>query len=127
MDTKNKGNRLPIALAAAIMMVMPATIGYYLGYAGFGNLDMRPIFIFISGCVIAMGGSAILSWVVYKLAMNIRTKFAVFLGFVLAVTAIAFGGITLAAGNGVVIPAFTIIIGFAALVVLWWGHGKRRT
>jgi hypothetical protein len=127
MQTKNKGNRLPIALAAAIMMVMPTTIGYYLVNAGFGYLDMPPIFIFISGCVIAMGGSAILSWVVYKLAMNIKTKFAVFLGFVLAVTAITFGGITLATGNGVVIPALTIIIGFAALVVLWWGHGKRRT
>lgn len=70
-NTENQGNRIAISLAAAIMMVMPLTIGYYLVLAGFGQLDFPTIYIFSLGCLISMGGSALIAWVVYKLVIRL--------------------------------------------------------
>lgn len=67
MSSEKQGNRIATSLAAAIMLVMPITIGYYLMLAGFGGLDLSPIFIILGGCFIAMGGSALLAWGAYKL------------------------------------------------------------
>jgi hypothetical protein len=55
-----------------------------------------------------------------------KVKLAVCLSCLLAVIAIADGAMTLAAGNKVVIPVFAIVIGLATLILLWWGHNKRR-
>lgn len=55
-----------------------------------------------------------------------KVKLLVCLGCILAAITIALGAQTLAAGQEVVLPVFSIVIGFAALVILWWGHGKRR-
>lgn len=55
-----------------------------------------------------------------------KVKLLVCLGCILAAITIALGARTLAAGQEVVLPVFSIVIGFAALLILWWGHGKRR-
>lgn len=55
MGNEKQGNRAATSLAAAIMMVMPLTIGYYLVLFDFGRLDFPPIFVFLGGCIIAMG------------------------------------------------------------------------
>lgn len=71
MGNEKQGNRAATSLAAAIMMVMPLTIGYYLVLFDFGRLDFPPIFVFLGGCIIAMGGSALLAWVTYKLVSRL--------------------------------------------------------
>lgn len=68
MSTIKQGNRIATALAAAIMLVMPTTVGYYLLLGGFTDLNAPPVLLFLGGCLIAIGGSAILAWGVYKLA-----------------------------------------------------------
>lgn len=74
MDTEKQSNPVATALAAAIMLVMPLTIGYYLVLLGFGRLDLPPIYVFVGGCVIAMGGSALLAWAAYKLASRFSPR-----------------------------------------------------
>lgn len=70
MNTEKQSSPIATALAAAIMMVMPLTIGYYLVRAGFGALDFPPIYVFFGGFLIAVGGSALLAWVAYKLIIR---------------------------------------------------------
>ncbi|WP_147464735.1 hypothetical protein [Pseudomonas cannabina] len=70
-STEDKSNRIAVALAAAIMMVTPLTFGYYLIYAGFGELSVPPIFLLLGGSFIAIGGSAVLAWSVYKLGTRL--------------------------------------------------------
>lgn len=71
MNIEKQGNRVAGALAVAIMMAMPITIGYYLVRLGFVELGLPPIFAFLSGILIAMGGSALLAWVTYKLIVRL--------------------------------------------------------
>jgi hypothetical protein len=68
MSIQPENNRVGESLAAAVMMFMPVTIGYYLVFFGFDFWGLPVLYVFAGGIVLAMGGSALAAFAVYKLA-----------------------------------------------------------
>ncbi|PRW84441.1 hypothetical protein C7A10_28820 [Pseudomonas fluorescens] len=70
MITQEIGNRIAVGLAAAIMLVMPSTIGFYLLRWNFHWWGLPPVVPFMGGCYIAIVGSALVAWIAYKVAIR---------------------------------------------------------
>lgn len=74
MNTSERPNRVAVAFASAIMLVLPLTIGYYLVALGFLWWNLPAIYLLMLGFVIAVGGSALLALCVYQLIVRFAKR-----------------------------------------------------